>query len=343
MYPSQANCCKTCDGCSINGRNYKTGDIVSMPESSCETCMCQSGELSCRRKQCPDVQCNNPVLGQCCPECPGLHCSYNDKVYKDGETFHGAGENCSTCVCSQGTVICDKHVCPSVICTHPAISDCCPLCRHCSYQGQILKHGEMVGEGNDSCKRCRCEAGSIKCYPPRCPEVSCPHPVKQGCCDKCESCMLNGLLIQNGDAVTNPSDPCQRCLCRNGKVSCREEVCPPVTCWNPVKGDCCLTCPAEKNCNYQGKQYSDGELFREERDICTECVCQEGVVSCNNNCRDRLCLHPYQGQCEQCYYSNRRYSNGQIFEENCSNCVCSGRLMHYDFVLPFTSLLNNKI
>lgn len=69
-------CCSTCpvDVCVINGVQYNEGDVFTNPQDKCQECTCVLGQMRCRTRKCPLVQCHNPsyVAGECCPQCTGI-------------------------------------------------------------------------------------------------------------------------------------------------------------------------------------------------------------------------------------------------------------------------------
>lgn len=119
------------------------------------------------------------------------------------------------------------------------------------------------------------QSGNIQCLVRRCPPLSCPQPVLTpgDCCPQCPGrlCSLSHpsprLLLplvtcralspdapadcpQSGSTVPvrhqehffQPGDPCSRCLCLDGSVSCQRLPCPPAPCTHPRRGACCPSC-----------------------------------------------------------------------------------------------------
>merc|ERR1712096_586603 len=70
----EGHCCPTCipATCIHEGRLIPSGSVVEI--SSCEKCVCKSGELSCEEETCPQLSCppdQSPqqVGGKCCKSC----------------------------------------------------------------------------------------------------------------------------------------------------------------------------------------------------------------------------------------------------------------------------------
>ncbi len=57
-------------------------------------------------------------------------------------------------------------------------------------------------------------------------------------------CIFRGQIYDHGDAITLPYDECTSCVCDDGELSCKQIVCEPPNCVNPVKvpGQCCRIC-----------------------------------------------------------------------------------------------------
>lgn len=84
----------------------------------------------------------------------------------------------------------------------------------------------------------------VSCQRRSCP-VQCSHPVpSEGCCPACDSCLYQGLVHVHRHTFSVPSDPCQRCTCIRGTVTCVPLLCPTTRCARPVTrpGQCCPQC-----------------------------------------------------------------------------------------------------
>lgn len=58
------------------------------------------------------------------------------------------------------------------------------------------------------------------------------------------SCPRPGGLepVRHQEHFFPPGDPCHRCLCLDGSVSCQRLPCPPAPCAHPRQGPCCPSC-----------------------------------------------------------------------------------------------------
>lgn len=84
----------------------------------------------------------------------------------------------------------------------------------------------------------------VSCQKRPCP-VQCSHPVPSDtCCPVCDSCLYKGVVHTHGRAFTLSSNPCERCTCAGGTVTCAPVVCPQTPCLRPVTepGQCCPVC-----------------------------------------------------------------------------------------------------
>lgn len=66
------------------------------------------------------------------PQSKGTHemCkSLDGRYFVEGETWHL--DNCTQCICHNGSILCETHACPPVLCSYPTIlpNSCCPVCK----------------------------------------------------------------------------------------------------------------------------------------------------------------------------------------------------------------------
>lgn len=168
------------------------------------------------------------------------------------------------------------------------------------------------------CTKTTCTAGvltrsQIHCYTP------CTHPVppKPGqCCPTCDSCSVNGREYQHGEEAILPDDPCVRCKCNRGSLTCTKHACPVLACPASAtyleKGECCPRCNGnrtryvpKKVCLLGDKAYPTGTTFR--LDTCTNCTCVDNTAVC-----DRLSCPPLE-----CEPAHQTYLPGAC----CPKCV----------------------
>ncbi|KAJ9586287.1 hypothetical protein L9F63_020069, partial [Diploptera punctata] len=223
----------------------------------CRRCYCHGGTEMCNLITCPVPSCKNPIHNSsfsCCPYCPGeenkekhfsgevhqaMVCHSVDGIYRvEGETW--LLNSCTKCICHMGQVLCETHRCPPAPCSKPIHKNgqCCPQCPDVatavisesakSCDAQHL-HGTTWME--DNCRSCICINGKTRCYTQHCPNVTCSRPVlaKNQCCSACldqsspRSCAVGNVTYHIGYEWNK--DPCTRCKCNGGQVTCTEKVC----------------------------------------------------------------------------------------------------------------------
>lgn len=121
------------------------------------------------------------------------------------------------------------------------------------------------------------QSGNVQCLARRCPPLPCAEPalLPGECCRQCpgerrprpllgvggcslfpprearclasaspSSCLRPGGLVpaRHQEQFFLPGDPCHRCLCLDGSVSCQRLPCPPAPCAHPRRGPCCPSC-----------------------------------------------------------------------------------------------------
>ncbi|XP_064417188.1 kielin/chordin-like protein [Latimeria chalumnae] len=336
LHPTKRNgdCCPSCTKCTYNQRIYNDGQEFRDPDSPCQTCHCRDGSVRCTPTACPPVTCPNPERrgGHCCPKCPD--CSFDNRIFVDGERFSNPLNPCQECVCYNGQVTCENRDCPGAICTYPLPGSCCQNnCNGCNYAGKEYPNGAEFPHPTDKCRECHCINGNVQCLTRRCPPLLCNNPfmVPGECCPQCPAapaeCLYMGLFYRHMERFYDPSDKCRSCICNNGTVTCQRKPCAPILCTHPLLQDCCRTCDG---CLYNGKELANGEQFPDASEPCNMCVCQEGSVACDRKpCPVLDCPFPVKGQCcaacEGCEYLGEEYLNGQEFvspREQCTRCSC---------------------
>ncbi|XP_071136828.1 kielin/chordin-like protein [Mytilus edulis] len=327
-YPSFTadKCCQECVDCSFNGLVYKNGISFDHPTERCQTCQCSNGEVQCRRKECPSVSCQYPVMAGCCPVCAG--CQYQNKRYEDGQRFISAEDSCLQCTCTSGNIVKRRNPCPSVTCQHPVQGTCCQECNNCLYENRVYRNRQRFPDPSSQCNVCECRDGTVACTPRDCPLISCSNPASGACCPECSNCQYNGELVRNGGNVQSTDDPCKQCYCRNGNIECRAQTCVQTNCQYPVRRGCCQEC---SDCMYQGKEQRNNVMFPDPTENCNECLCRDGNVNCRRkSCPSVQCNSPVAGDCcptcGDCYHKNVLYSDGAQFNDvsdPCMKCSCS--------------------
>ncbi|XP_029499285.1 kielin/chordin-like protein [Oncorhynchus nerka] len=344
-HPANSPCgCPLCDGCVFQGGAYVDGQVFPGTRGTCETCTCSRGEVVCVKRRCPAVSCPHPALDGCaCGVCDG--CRFNGRDCSNGERFPHPSDHCQRCTCLNGGVVCVSGPCPPVVCARPVVppGECCPICRGvCLYQGEEFQSGASFTPPIDPCSTCSCLNEVVTCHKKLCP-VQCSHPLpfesSNGCCPLCEACLYGGVVYSNRQTFTPAAtpltpelaNPCQRCTCVKGSVSCMPLFCPPTSCPQPITlpGDCCPQCAV---CVYQGEEYSDRQQWNPSSNLCTACTCQAGKVQCvGPDCPKLTCMHQLTEpgtccpRCRGCVYDGEEHAEGSSWFADstpCMSCMC---------------------
>ncbi|MCJ8733662.1 hypothetical protein PDJAM_G00226190 [Pangasius djambal] len=334
-YPVTGTCCQNnCNGCSYAGKDYPNGMEFPHPTDSCRECHCLNGNVQCRMRRCPPLQCGEPIITQrqCCPQCPAppADCVYVGQSFRHTQRFYHPTDSCQLCSCTNGTVSCHHKPCPSAPCTHPVQQECCRTCDGCLYNSVEHANGERFADVSDPCGTCVCREGTVTCERRHCPQTTCPFPVQTECCQSCNGCHYAGVNYLNGQEFLDPSDHCNRCSCINGDVTCRQKPCYTPGCSHPAPsaGHCCPVCDG---CSFHGQVYEDGNVFPSPNAECEECTCSRGEVSCTpRSCPRVSCPHPAVdgcgcADCNRCNFHGRVCENRENFsdpKDNCQTCTC---------------------
>uniref|UniRef100_H0Z7M8 VWFC domain-containing protein n=1 Tax=Taeniopygia guttata TaxID=59729 RepID=H0Z7M8_TAEGU len=149
---------------------------------------------------------------------------------------------------ADGSVSCQRTDCVET-CPYPIRipGQCCPDCSAgCTYMGRIFSNNETFPSALDPCLSCICLLGSVACSPLEC-AIVCSYPFhpEGRCCPICEDCNYQGRKVENGQSFIPEGQPCTRCTCQLGEVSCEERPCPR-SCSEPhtLPVGCCPSCPA---------------------------------------------------------------------------------------------------
>ncbi|KAL1490741.1 hypothetical protein ABEB36_013389 [Hypothenemus hampei] len=270
--------------------------------------------------------------------------------------------DCFPCICKNGYVECENK-CPRIDeCPLVAKGTCCTECKGCTYKGILhSSHTEWLDPLNP-CKVFRCEASvvtvsDLQCYTP-CGNPLPPEPGK--CCSTCPVCKINGQIVAEGRDVISEDDPCLKCRCTKGKLTCTKRACPVLPCDRNIQyrptGECCPKCNGTRTvpdtllqtisvCMIGYKVYRERDSFNVDK--CTNCSCAKNNTSvCSRNacpildCAVEQQRHSPNGCCptcepsnpqefiDQCVYQGRIYQDGNEFQiDKCTSCICvSGKL-----------------
>ncbi|KAL1132470.1 hypothetical protein AAG570_010425, partial [Ranatra chinensis] len=161
-------------------------------------------------------------------------------------------------------------------------------------------------------------------------------------------CRLNGQLVTAESNVRVLEDPCLRCQCPSGRLSCSKKACPVLHCPQEYivhrPGDCCPICnvsrsllePPSGRCLVGFKLYEHGNKW--EPDRCTWCLCNNGTTLCHRpSCPVLDCPREWQttipGHCcphcptmelnTVCTVADKTYKEGETWQlDQCKSCVC---------------------
>nr|XP_047908999.1 von Willebrand factor C and EGF domain-containing protein isoform X3 [Anser cygnoides] len=254
---SPPDCCSCQPAmCSFRGRTYVHGARFSLDEDDCTTCVCRGGEVECSFAPCPALDCPQHQRhlrpGQCCFTCrdpprpSGCFVDDNGVEFPIGQIW-SPGDPCELCICqADGSVSCKRTDCVET-CPYPIHipGQCCPDCSAgCTYMGQIFYNNETFPSLLDPCLSCICLLGSVACSPVDC-AIFCTYPFhpEGECCPVCNDCNYEGRKVVNGQTFSPEGQPCTRCTCQLGEVSCEERPCPH-SCTEPpaLPAACCPAC-----------------------------------------------------------------------------------------------------
>ena len=228
------NCCPSCPSCQRAGQWFREGETKADILDPCNECSCSKGRLTCVRKACPVLPCEDKfvvsVKGKCCPQCskhikPKIRtveekkvCLFRNQQYQIGNQFKP--DNCTTCTCQHdSTIVCQRMTCPVLNCPiqkQVMKSGCCKQCedenvsemlalpaiqpKHCKYGQKIIEDGK---EWQSKCQTCQCQNGTVQCRAKTCPKLNCERgskPIlKPGNCRP--TCAAQGICTVFGDPL----------------------------------------------------------------------------------------------------------------------------------------------
>uniref|UniRef100_A0A1B6DC00 Protein kinase C-binding protein NELL2 n=1 Tax=Clastoptera arizonana TaxID=38151 RepID=A0A1B6DC00_9HEMI len=174
------------------------------------------------------------------------------------------------------------------------------------------------------------------------------------------SCMLEGEEIENGIEITPKGEPCKRCTCLNGVLSCVEPQCDCSEQSNK-HNKCCPQCDSKADCKHQ--ELTHVKFHSGERWIyqCQTCECLFGEVDCwpmecpPLSCSDPIltpgdcCARCHNDPCsldtfnsststgKPCAYAGRLYDSGSRWNDpfnRCTACNCK---------VPFCDTLDGRL
>jgi hypothetical protein len=221
--------------CEAAGQTFPNGSDVPSGDS-CNSCGCNDGSVTCTLALCepvvcalfveqPDGVCSRFPLDPCIsqdPDCidDGGSCEAAGQTFPNGSAVP-SGDDCNSCGCNDGSVICTLAACDPVFCAlfveesdgvcsrfpnDPCISQD-PDCfdgGSCEAAGQSFPNGSAVPSGDD-CNTCGCNDGSVLCTLALCEPVFCALFVEQsdGFCSR----FPNDPCISQDPDCTSASEP----------------------------------------------------------------------------------------------------------------------------------------
>ncbi|XP_022082453.1 zonadhesin-like [Acanthaster planci] len=358
----EGECCHLCPNqtkpCTdVVGNTFPHGKRWAI--SDCTRCTCFNSDISCNTRLCPAPECDKvvPVEGQCCDSCadqPALRpdsCTYRGQEYAHGEWWQV--DDCKSCTCIDGDLACSFESCPRLACEGTPIQEegkCCPVCpadaESCTVGDATYEHGSTWAAS--VCTDCTCDDQSVSCDHEVCPVLTCDETEDVGqCCKQCKGdpafkkCTYKKKEYKHGVVIRK--NDCKMCTCEDGQWSCQNELCPDLTCTNPVsiKGECCKKCPEDvKSCEVDGNTYKHGQKWSENP--CSDCRCDNGAVVCDlqscpaPDCSDATVV---EGECcptcpgvaplKFCRSGSKKYKHGEFWSPNdCSQCTCADGEIH---------------
>ncbi|XP_076626122.1 protein kinase C-binding protein NELL1 isoform X3 [Colletes latitarsis] len=196
-------------------------------------------------------------------------------------------------------------------------------------------------------------------------ECMCPPQEDNHTAEECRlSCWFENREVENGETLAPAGNPCRRCTCKDGVVTCRDPIC---DCSAPGshRDKCCPQCDPAASCRHQELHHL---VFRSgERWIyqCQTCECLYGEidcwqmecppVTCSNpvtedgdccpRCEDDPCARELPGNStslsvltrpQPCSYSGIIHDSGSSWQDphdKCTTCECKdGQLCcSYDY------------
>ncbi|CAL7939004.1 unnamed protein product [Xylocopa violacea] len=124
-------------------------------------------------------------------------------------------------------------------------------------------------------------------------ECVCPPQVDNHTMEDCRlSCWFENREVRNGDTLAPTGNPCRRCTCKDGVITCRDPIC---DCSAPGshRDKCCPQCDPAASCRHQELHHL---VFRSgERWIyqCQTCECLYGEIDCwQMECPPVTCSNP---------------------------------------------------
>uniref|UniRef100_A0A7E4VXF7 VWFC domain-containing protein n=1 Tax=Panagrellus redivivus TaxID=6233 RepID=A0A7E4VXF7_PANRE len=304
------------------------------PNQPCLTCLCSSGSIKCIMETCPELATcplaeaqtqskHNTTSEQppCCPKC--RTCTYLGRKRQNDERWRSVEDNCKAMTCKAGIVTTSRLQCFSPCRDENSIrlpGYCCQLCRENPIDEDTAKR--------DPCLQCDVVQDEwYHCYRLACPVLDCPLNLQRHlpdkCCPECRHpgqrsfrtaasevpriaghCTFQLKHYPLGEVF--PVDPCSKCHCQAGGLTCRRFTCPVRECHASAEflfrpNVCCPFCHFETANSTDGANAiekaeipssSCREIARNgslvfykhnsywKQSTCLNCQCRNGVSAC---------------------------------------------------------------
>uniref|UniRef100_A0A8B9HBU1 Si:dkey-266m15.6 n=1 Tax=Astyanax mexicanus TaxID=7994 RepID=A0A8B9HBU1_ASTMX len=232
-----------------------------------------------------------------------------------------------------GRMNCEDEHCPPLSCSRKYLPQgaCCHVCQPgCEYEGGAYADGEEFVSRTNPCLRCTCFVSLFSDY------FVCV------CVCVCVCAFVEYTVCA-----------CLKCV-QNGNVECSSQSCPLQDCTlvETVGGECCPRCRSKcvpessemqvtlicapamcAGCEYEGRRYSDGEVFQPPGDgPCLRCSCEGGNIRCHKErCPAVRCSNPVRDPhtccpvCKGCVSDGKEYDEGARWTSKtdpCMTCSC---------------------
>ncbi|XP_075401034.1 extracellular matrix organizing protein FRAS1 [Tenrec ecaudatus] len=342
-------CCEVCvsptGSCSHNGIVRYQDEMWK--GSSCEFCMCDHGQVTCRTAECAKVECAQGeefvhVDGKCCPECilRNSYCVYEEnadfmpsnasEVTRIPEEETWKAGPCKVCECRGAQVTCYEPSCPPCPVATLAVKvkgQCCPDCtsarchKDCLTCSRAPDHCDLCQDPTRLLQNGRCvhscapgfyQAGGV-CLACQTQCATCTSELE------CSSCQPP-LLMQRGQCVPN----CAHGFYREHRscAVCHESC---AACWGPSEKNC-LACRDVFQVLREGScESSCGDGYYLKQGICTACEqsckrCGPGSPRCLA-CTEKtvLLLGKCVPECPRGHYADAT-GRCEVCHDSCASC-----------------------
>ncbi|XP_071804246.1 cysteine-rich motor neuron 1 protein-like isoform X1 [Asterias amurensis] len=236
----------------IDQQGLSHNDGEAWEPDNCQQCNCVNGKQRCNHTICsakPHESCVEIPASedQCCPvyQCTSIPCRADDGTeHEHGSTWDV--DDCKSCKCQNGEVICMVITCPKPLGKYLAVAapgHCCPHyeLEGCMQDGKHYAHNEKTSD--DPCTWCQCVNGQLFCNVWFCPDAGNPHKlhaVKQSH-SPCRHLIPPGSCCPGKKIVCE--QPISECLPNAPAVQtpCNDNMCWNASCKNHPSAKCTIS------------------------------------------------------------------------------------------------------